>query len=87
MALGITDYQANKILDHLRGGTAWSQPSGLYAKLHTGSPGAAVVPNAAGSTTASDLDTPGVWSVQGTYTNGGTSLPSAVGQFKVTENL
>lgn len=31
---------ANKILDHLRGGSAWSQPGGLYVKLHLGQPGA-----------------------------------------------
>lgn len=31
---------ANKILDHLRGGSAWTQPSGLYVKLHLGQPGA-----------------------------------------------
>jgi hypothetical protein len=51
MAVGITPYLANKILDHLRGGTAWSQPAGLYIKLHTGDPGATGVANAAGNTT------------------------------------
>lgn len=30
---------ANKILDHLRGGTAWTQPAGLFIKLHQGDPG------------------------------------------------
>lgn len=30
---------ANKILDHLTGGTAWSQPTNLYVKLHLGDPG------------------------------------------------
>ncbi|AHH20875.1 putative bacteriophage protein [Nocardia nova SH22a] len=42
MTVGLhTANLANKILDHLRGGTAWSQPSGLYVKLHTGDPGSA----------------------------------------------
>lgn len=31
---------ANKILNHLTGGTAWTQPSGVYIKLHLGDPGA-----------------------------------------------
>lgn len=37
---------ANKILNHLRGGTAWTQPAGLYCKLHNGDPGAAGTANA-----------------------------------------
>lgn len=41
MTVGLsTANLANKILDHLRGGTAWTQPSGLYVKLHLGDPGA-----------------------------------------------
>lgn len=28
----------NKILDHLRGGTAWTQPAGLYLSAHTADP-------------------------------------------------
>lgn len=51
MAEGITTYLANKVLDHMRGGTAWTQPSGLYVKLHTGAPGASGTANAAGETT------------------------------------
>ncbi|UVK63409.1 hypothetical protein SEA_AEGEUS_24 [Mycobacterium phage Aegeus] len=31
---------ANKILDHVRGGTAWTQPASLWIKLHTAAPGA-----------------------------------------------
>jgi hypothetical protein len=39
MSVGLgTTTLANKILDHLRGGTAWTQPSGLYVKLHLGDP-------------------------------------------------
>lgn len=41
MTVGLgTTTLANRILDHLRGGTAWTQPSGLYVKLHLGDPGA-----------------------------------------------
>ncbi|MFC8531952.1 hypothetical protein [Nocardia sp. NPDC057227] len=42
---------ANKILDHLRGGTAWSQPSGIYIKLHVGDPGSAGTANPSAVTT------------------------------------
>ncbi|WP_405490515.1 hypothetical protein [Nocardia sp. NBC_00511] len=41
----------NKILDHLRGGTAWTQPGGIYIKLHTGDPGSAGTSNASTVTT------------------------------------
>jgi hypothetical protein len=51
MAVGMTANLANKVLDHLRGGTAWSQPAGLYIKLHTAEPGASGTANAAGNTT------------------------------------
>lgn len=48
-----TSNLANKILDHLRGGTAWTQPSGLYVKLHIGDPGSAGTSNASAVTTRS----------------------------------
>lgn len=44
---------ANKILDHLRGGTAWTQPGGIYIKLHIGDPGSAGTSNASVVTTRS----------------------------------
>jgi hypothetical protein len=54
MTAGIsTANLANKILDHLRGGTAWTQPAGLYVKLHIGDPGSAGASNAAAVTTRS----------------------------------
>lgn len=54
MTIGLaTSALANKILDHLRGGTAWTQPSGLYAKCHTGDPGASGTSNASAVTTRS----------------------------------
>lgn len=54
MAVGMhTTNLVNKILDHLRGGTAWTQPSGLYVKLHTGDPGSAGTANASAVTTRS----------------------------------
>ena len=40
----------NKLLDHIRGGTAYSQPSGIYVKLHTGSPGEDCTENTAANT-------------------------------------
>lgn len=54
MTVGLaTSTLANKILDHLRGGTAWTQPSGLYVKVHTGDPGSAATANASAVTTRS----------------------------------
>jgi hypothetical protein len=44
---------ANHILDHLRGGTAWTQPAGIYVKLHIGDPGSAATSNASAVTTRS----------------------------------
>lgn len=42
MTVGLsTTNLANKILDHIRGGTAFSQPGGLYIRLHVGDPGSA----------------------------------------------
>jgi hypothetical protein len=51
MAVGLSVTLANSILNHLRGGVAWTAPPGLYVKLHTGDPGAAGTANAAGNTT------------------------------------
>lgn len=52
MTVGLhTANLANKILDHLRGGTAWTQPGGIYVKLHTGDPGSAGTANASAVTT------------------------------------
>ncbi|WP_280186031.1 MULTISPECIES: phage tail fiber protein [Nocardia] len=54
MTAGIsTTNLANKVLDHLRGGTAWTQPAGLYVKLHIGDPGSAGTSNASAVTTRS----------------------------------
>ena len=50
MALGpSTVYTANKFLD-LLGGTAWTPPAGVYARAHTGDPGAAGTANASAET-------------------------------------
>lgn len=71
----------NKMLDHLRGGTAWTQPSGIYYKLHTGDPGASGTANAAvGDATrkaavfgAAASGSIANSSAIGPWTNGGTS--------------
>lgn len=55
MSVGIAGTTlANKILDHLRGGTAWTQPAGLYVKLHKGDPGSAGTANPSAVTTRDD---------------------------------
>lgn len=54
MPVGInTSNLANKMLDHLRGGTAWTQPAGLYVKLHIGDPGSAGTTSPSAVTTRS----------------------------------
>lgn len=50
-AVGITSYMANAWLNWVRG-TAGTPPSGIYAKLHTGVPGAAGTLAAAAGNTA-----------------------------------
>lgn len=46
MTVGLsTANLANRILDHIRGGTAFTQPAGLHVKLHLGDPGAAGTAN------------------------------------------
>ena len=40
MAVGLSAYLANKILDHATGRASFTMPSGVYAKMHTGDPGA-----------------------------------------------
>lgn len=80
VGLGTTTL-ANKILDHLRGGTAWTQPAGIFVKLHTADPGAAgATAAAAGSTTrvaaTFSAASGGAIALTGTspsWTNGGTS--------------
>lgn len=52
MATGLNGTNlANAILNHLRGGTSWTQPAAIYVKLHTGDPGSAATANASAVTT------------------------------------
>jgi hypothetical protein len=55
MALGMTLYQANLYLNHLRNGTTMTKPAAIYVKLHTGDPGASGTANAATETTRQQL--------------------------------
>lgn len=45
-AWGISTYLANKILDHVCRNVAYTPPATVYAKMHTGIPGAAGTANA-----------------------------------------
>jgi hypothetical protein len=49
--MSISNYAENKILDHLTGEAAWTMPTTVYVKLHTGDPGEAATSNAATETT------------------------------------
>jgi hypothetical protein len=70
----------NRILNSLRG-TAWTPPTGIYARLHTGDPGAVGTANAAAGDTTRKAVTfaaasGGSIATNGTapqWTNGGTS--------------
>lgn len=82
MTVGLgTTTLANKILDHLRGGTTWTAPAGIFFKLHTADPGSAGATAAAvGSATrvAAAYATAASGSIAQTgtapsWTNGGTS--------------
>lgn len=44
--MSLSNYLENELLDHLRG-SAYTAPSGLYVKLHTGDPGEDCTANAA----------------------------------------
>ena len=46
--MSISNYAENKILEHTTGTTAWTMPTDVYVKLHTGDPGEAATSNAAG---------------------------------------
>lgn len=45
--MSISNYAENKILDHTTGRAAWTAPSTVYLKLHTGDPGEDGTANAA----------------------------------------
>ena len=45
--MSISNYAENKILDHVTGEAAWTMPTTVYVKLHTGDPGEAATSNAA----------------------------------------
>ena len=49
--MSISNYAENKILEHTTGETAWTMPTNVYVKLHTGDPGEAATSSAAGETT------------------------------------
>ena len=49
--MSISNYAELKILEHTTGTTAWTMPTTVYIKLHTGDPGEAATSNAAGETT------------------------------------
>ncbi|MBF9328470.1 phage tail fiber protein [Mycobacteroides chelonae] len=46
MAWGLSSYLTNKILDHICRNVAYTPPATVYAKMHTGDPGANGTANA-----------------------------------------
>ena len=51
MAVGISSYLANKLLDHATGRASFTMPASVHAKFHTGDPGAAGTANPSAVTT------------------------------------
>lgn len=51
MPTGISSYLANKLLDHATGRASFTMPAAVYAKIHTGQPGAAGSSNSSAQTT------------------------------------
>lgn len=51
MAVGITSYLANKLLDHAFRNVAYTPPTAIYMRGHTGDPGASGTANASAQTT------------------------------------
>lgn len=49
--MSISNYAELKILEHTTGKTAWTMPTNVYVKLHTGDPGEAATSNEATETT------------------------------------
>jgi hypothetical protein len=49
--MSISNYAENKILEHTTGEAAWTMPTNVYVKLHTGDPGEDATSNAATETT------------------------------------
>jgi hypothetical protein len=49
--MSLTNFLENALLNHIRGGTAYTQPSSLHVKLHLGDPGEDATGNPAGETT------------------------------------
>ena len=45
--MSLTNFLENALLDHIRNGTAYTMPSSLHVKLHTGAPGEDATGNAA----------------------------------------
>ncbi len=53
--MSFANYLEDKVLDHVFGGSAFTQPSAWYAKLHTGDPGENGTANAATETTRKSI--------------------------------
>jgi hypothetical protein len=48
--MSLSNYLENALLNHIRGGTAYTQPTTLHVKLHIGAPGEDAASNAAAET-------------------------------------
>ena len=49
--MSLSNYAENELTDHLLGTGAWTTPTNIYVKLHTGDPGEDCTTNAATETT------------------------------------
>lgn len=52
MAVGLSGVNlADRVLNHLRGGTSWTQPTGIWARLHVADPGSVGTANGSANAT------------------------------------
>lgn len=53
--MSLSNFLETEILDHVFGGAAYTAPTNIYVKLHTGDPGEDGTGNAAGETTRQEV--------------------------------
>lgn len=77
--MSLADYLEDKLVDHVCGGAAFTQPAARYVKLHIGNPGEACTSNAAAETTrkAATFGASSAGTATTTSTLSWTSYPAA----------
>ena len=82
MPVGISNYLSNKILDHVCRNAAYTPPATVYARIHTGQPGAAGTAN--GSSVATRIATTFAAAVAGSISMSNTPEFTLTGTETIT---